>query len=85
MEKDRLLAKKIIGEENFKEVFINTPIEVCEQRDLKGLYKKARKGEIKYFTGIDSPYDTPINPHIIIKTAENTPEECAVKIIVNCF
>ena len=85
LEKDRQLAKEIIGKENFKEVFIDTPLEVCEQRDLKGLYKKARSGEIKDFTGIDSPYDIPINPYLTIKTVENTPEECAIKIIVDCF
>jgi len=55
----RKVAKKIIGEENFIEVFVNAPLSVCEQRDEKGLYKKARNGEIKNFTGIDSPFDKP--------------------------
>ena len=64
----REMAKKIIGEENFIEVFVNTPIEVCEQRDVKGLYEKARKGEIKNFTGIDSPFDVPESPDIELKT-----------------
>ena len=68
----RALAKDIIGENDFIEVYINTPLEICEQRDVKGLYKKARKGEIKGFTGIDSPYEPPINPNIEILTENNT-------------
>ncbi len=55
----RNIAKDIIGRENFIEVFVNAPLKICEQRDVKGLYKKARKGEIKNFTGIDSPFDNP--------------------------
>ena len=62
-------AKKIIGAADFIEVFINTPFEVCEKRDVKGLYKKARAGEIKNFTGIDAPFETPLNPSIDVKTA----------------
>lgn len=65
---DRDQVKKIVGEENYIEVFVDTPLEVCEQRDVKGLYKKARAGEIKNFTGIDSTYEIPANPDIIIKT-----------------
>ncbi len=68
-------AKNIIGTKSFNEVFINTPIEVCESRDVKGLYKKARAGEIKGFTGIDSPYEAPISPSIEILTAQQTIEE----------
>ena len=64
----RQMAKNIIGEENFIEVFVNTPIEVCEERDIKGLYKKARRGEIKNFTGIDSPFDSPLNPDVELRT-----------------
>lgn len=71
----REMAKKIIGQENFIEVFVNTPIDVCEQRDVKGLYEKARKGEIKNFTGIDSPFDAPENPDIELKTHLFTLEE----------
>lgn len=63
----RTMARKIIGE-GFREVFINTPLEECERRDVKGLYKKARKGEIKDFTGIDAPFDPPINPDFEIIT-----------------
>jgi adenylylsulfate kinase len=73
-------AKEIIGEENFIEIYINAPIEVCENRDVKGLYKKARAGEIKSFTGIDSPYEAPKNPHFEIKTNENTVEEAVEKL-----
>lgn len=65
---DRDQVKKIVGNENYLEVFVDTPLEVCEQRDVKGLYKKARAGEIKNFTGIDSAYEIPKNPDIIIQT-----------------
>ena len=65
---DRDQVKKIVGTENYIEVFVDTPLEVCEQRDVKGLYKKARAGEIKNFTGIDSAYEIPARPDIIIQT-----------------
>lgn len=65
---DRDQVKKIVGAENYMEVFVDTPLEVCEQRDVKGLYKKARAGEIKNFTGIDSAYEIPSSPDIIIQT-----------------
>ncbi len=68
--------------ENFVEVFVNTPIEVCEKRDVKGLYKKARAGEIKNFTGIDAPYENPINPDVEVKTEEEGVEEAAQRIVV---
>jgi len=64
----RKMAKSIIGKENFIEVFIDAPMDVCEKRDVKGLYKKARNGEIKNFTGIDSPFDIPKKPDIVLKT-----------------
>jgi len=67
---DRELAKKIVGEDRFIEIFVNTPIEVCEQRDVKGLYKKARKGEIKNFTGISSPFELPEYPTLTIDTSK---------------
>lgn len=78
----RQMAKNIIGEEDFIEVYINTPLEVCEERDVKGLYKKARAGEIKNFTGIDAPYEPPLNPGLEIKTVEQDIEE-ACQIIIN--
>ena len=68
-------AKEIIGGDNFIEIFIDTPLEICEQRDIKGLYKKARAGEIKNFTGIDAPFEAPQNADLIIKTENNSIEE----------
>ena len=76
----RNFAKEIIGTENFIEIFINAPIEVCEQRDVKGLYQKARKGIIKGFTGIDSPYEPPINPTIEIRTDQLSLDESVDQI-----
>lgn len=71
----RELASEIIGKENFYEVYINAPFEVCEARDVKGLYKKARNGEIKNFTGLDAPFEEPINPSLEIKTDTLTLDE----------
>lgn len=73
---DRQNARSIIGEENFIEVFVNTPLEVCEQRDVKGLYKKAREGKIPNFTGITSPYEEPEAPEITVDTSRQSLEEC---------
>ncbi len=75
----RRLAKDIIGEENFIEIYVNTPLEVCEARDVKGLYKKAREGKIKNFTGIDAPFEPPENPDVEIKTEEMSLEESVKK------
>jgi sulfate adenylyltransferase len=74
-------ARKMIGEESFVEVFVDTPLSVCEDRDVKGLYAKARSGEIKGFTGIDDPYEAPRNPEIRLDTVNNSAEECARQII----
>jgi adenylylsulfate kinase len=71
----REMAKGIIGEHDFLEVYINTPLEECEKRDVKGLYAKARKGEIKDFTGISSPFEAPETPSIEVLTAGKTIEE----------
>lgn len=79
---DRQIAKSLVGYDEFIEVFVDTPIEICEQRDPKGLYKKARDGAIKNFTGIDSPYETPEEPQIHIKTENKTVQEC-VDIVLN--
>jgi len=73
-------AKAIIGAADFIEVYINTPLAVCEARDVKGLYKKARSGEIKGFTGIDAPYEAPPNPAIDVATDNQSIEESANKI-----
>ncbi len=80
-QEDREKAKAIIGADNFIEVYVSTPLQVCESRDVKGLYKKARAGEIKSFTGISSRYEPPISPDIEISTA-NTSKEQAVKKIL---
>lgn len=78
---DRALAASKLASGEFIEVFIDTPIEICEQRDPKGLYKKARAGEIKDFTGIDSAYEAPENPIIHVRTADKSIEQCAQQII----
>lgn len=67
-EKIRTLAKEIIGKEDFFEIFINTPLNICEERDVKGLYAMARKGEVKNFTGISAPFENPKSPSLEIKT-----------------
>jgi adenylylsulfate kinase len=67
--------------ENFIEIHVDTPLEVCIQRDVKGMYKKALAGEMKHFTGIDDPYETPENPELVIKTANETPEESAARVL----
>lgn len=77
----RHMAMDIIGRENFIEVYINASVEVCEQRDVKGLYKKARAGEIKNFTGIDAPFEVPEKPDIELKTDELNVEESAQKAL----
>jgi adenylylsulfate kinase len=78
---DRQQARELLDNGEFIEVFIDTPIEVCEQRDPKGLYKKARSGEIKNFTGIDSTYELPESPEVHVKTAEQSIEECVEQIV----
>ncbi|MFG6687613.1 adenylyl-sulfate kinase [Mariniflexile sp. HNIBRBA6329] len=73
--------KAIVGSDYYIEVFVNTPLEVCEQRDIKGLYKRARAGEIKNFTGISSPFEVPVDPTIEIETVKESPEEAVAKIL----
>lgn len=80
-EEIRGIAKSIIGKDDFVEVFVNTPLAVCEQRDVKGLYAKARKGEIKDFTGISSPFEEPKHPAIVVKTNEITVQESVTQIV----
>ena len=79
--KDRQNIKKIVAEDNFVEIFVNTSIEECERRDVKGLYKKARAGEIKNMTGISAPYEAPENPDIEIKTEKETVEAAAQRTV----
>ncbi|TKB44664.1 adenylyl-sulfate kinase [Thalassotalea mangrovi] len=78
---DRDMARNLLDDGEFIEIFIDTPIEICEQRDPKGLYKKARAGEIQDFTGIDSGYDIPHQPEIHVKTAEQDIRACAEQIV----
>lgn len=80
-EKDRAMVQAIVGAENYMEIFVDTSLEECIKRDVKGLYKKAIAGEIKEFTGISSPYEKPSNPTIIISTEEQTPEEALAIIL----
>lgn len=74
-------CRKLVGEDRFIEIFVNTPVEVCEERDVKGLYAKARRGEITGFTGVDDPYEEPRNPEITLDTVKNSPEQNARQII----
>lgn len=74
-------CRNMMGEDQFVEVFVNTPIEVCEERDVKGLYAKARRGELKGFTGVDDPYEPPTNAELVLETVGVSPEENARKII----
>lgn len=75
------MARELLETGEFIEIFVDTPIEVCMQRDPKGLYEKAKAGEILNFTGIDSPYEPPELADIVLKTVENTPEQSAVEVI----
>ena len=79
--KDRDNIKKIVKDVNFVEIYINTSVEECERRDVKGLYKKARAGEIKNMTGISAPYEAPENSDIAIKTEKETIEQAVEKIL----
>jgi adenylylsulfate kinase len=79
IDRDRVRNSLVPGE--FIEVFVDTPIEVCEERDPKGLYKKARAGELKGFTGIDDPYEAPASPELVLFAAEKTPEQLADEVI----
>ncbi len=74
-------VRSLFGEDQFVEIYVNTPLEVCEARDTKGLYAKARRGEIKGFTGIDDPYEEPLRPEIVCDTVNHTPEENARQIL----
>lgn len=80
-EEIRNMAKNIIGRENFIEVFVNASFEVCEKRDNKGLYLKARRGEIKDFTGIDSAFEKPAKPDIEVKTDQQSIEESILQLL----
>lgn len=79
--KDREEVKHIVGADNFIEIYVNTSIEECERRDVKGLYEKARKGEIKNMTGVSSPYEAPINPDLEVVTDGQSVEENVDQIL----
>lgn len=78
---DRDLVRSKHAQGQFIEVHVNAPLEVCESRDVKGLYQKARAGEIPEFTGISAPYDEPLNPEITLETGEHSIEECAQQVL----
>jgi len=77
----RNTSRRMVGVNRFIEIFVDTPLEVCEQRDTKGMYAKARRGEIKGFTGVDDPYEKPLSPEIRLTTTDCTAEDSARRII----
>jgi len=79
--RDRDMVRNLVEPGDFIEIYCNTPLEICEQRDVKGLYRKARRGEIKDFTGISSPYEPPENPEIVVDTGTEPLETCARQIL----
>lgn len=81
----RSQAKSIIGEADYFEVYVNCPFEVCEQRDVKGLYKKARQGEIKNFTGLDAPFEAPDHPAVELRTDKFSLEECKDQLLKEIY
>jgi len=78
---ERALARSLVPEGAFVEVYVSTPLEVAEERDPKGLYAKARRGEIPNFTGIGSPYEAPESPEVVVRTVGQTPEESAEALL----
>ena len=78
---DRQLVRNLVHPDEFLEIYCNAPVEICEQRDVKGLYQKARRGEIANFTGISSPYEAPANPELIVNTGAESLEVCAEQVI----
>lgn len=81
LKKDRDMVKTIIGAEQFYEIFVEAPLEICESRDVKGLYKKARTGQIPYFTGISAPYEMPEHPDLILKISDMSLEATVEKVV----
>jgi sulfate adenylyltransferase len=74
-------VRKMVGENRFIEIFVDTPIEVCEQRDVKGLYARARRGQITGFTGVDDPYEVPVDPELTLHTIDVSPKQNAQEIV----
>lgn len=81
----RQMAREIIGEKDFREVYIATPLEECERRDVKGLYARARKGEVKDFTGISAPFEAPTNPDLILDTSQMTLKDEVEAVMELCL
>ncbi len=79
---DREMAREIIGPENFMEVYLSTPLAMCEERDPKGFYKRARQGGIAGFTGINAPYEAPLNPSLVVDTSDRGVDECVSGVLV---
>jgi adenylylsulfate kinase len=79
--KDRAAVRSLVGSDEFVEIYVKCPLEICEQRDVKGLYEKARRGVVKQFTGIDDPYEEPENPEIILETDKVNLEQCVDEIL----
>ena len=77
---DRTMARDIIGTERFVEIYVEAPLDVCERRDPKGMYRKARRGEIPDFTGISAPYETPEAPAATVETEDRSVEQCAAAL-----
>jgi bifunctional enzyme CysN/CysC len=82
---ERRIAREKVADGHFIEIYVDTPLAVAEERDVKGLYKKARRGELKNFTGIDSPYEAPENPEISINTVEQSADDAADRIIEHLY
>jgi bifunctional enzyme CysN/CysC len=82
---ERQTARSLFDPDEFVEIFVDTPLDECERRDIKGLYAKARRGELKNFTGIDSDYEAPQTPEIHLRTVGTAPERCVEEILARCF
>ena len=80
--KDRLIVRELVNEGEFIEIYCDAPLDICESRDTKGLYKKARAGEIPEFTGISSPYEAPDNAEIVLDTGSKSIDECVEEVLV---
>jgi adenylyl-sulfate kinase len=78
---DRARVRSLVDDDAFVEVFVDTPLEICEQRDPKGLYRRARAGEIRDFTGIDAPYEAPTSPEVHLRTAGREVNDCAAEVV----
>lgn len=81
MREDRERVRQIVGPANFYEIFVFCPLEVCEQRDVKGMYRRARAGEIKEFTGISSPYEEPESPALVVNTSVTSIDDCVTQVL----